>query len=118
MANEITELMIRSLFRAGWILEGHRFSNWSHRYDQKVRQDKIPRGTDCYCAFGLVGYGLADMFVLAFVISPSDPITGSEQGRVCGYLAVCRILGLTRMCPFLEVGADCYNPGHHAVTVR
>jgi len=53
------------------------------------------------------------------VVSPGDLITGSVQEGVCSYLAVCRSLGLTRMCPFLEVGGGCIiTPGHHAVTLR
>ena len=42
-----------------------------------------------------------------YVVSPGDLITGSEPEEVCGYLAVCRSLGLTRMRPFLEVGSGC-----------
>ena len=43
------------------------------------------------------------------VVSPGDLLTGSGQEGVCGYLAVCRSLGLTRMSS--EGGQQLYyNP--------
>ena len=49
---------------------------------------------------------------IAYVVSPGDLITGSGQEGVCGYLAVCRSLGLLEC--LLEVGSDCIiTPSRH-----
>ena len=46
-----------------------------------------------------------------FVVSPGDLITGSEQDGVCGYLVVCRSLGLTRIY-LPDVGGGCSITPH------
>ena len=56
---------------------------------------------------------------MILVLSPGDLTGSNKREGVCSYLAVCRSLGLTRMCPFLEVGSGCIiTPSCHAATLR